>query len=183
MLLASSFKRRIVVVAGAVLGFCLLYEGTILDSRYGPRHTEPPELSVPSASGARLHFSATAYCKGTTTASGTTVRRGIAAADPALLPVGSVIRIDAANARYNGVYTIMDTGPKIQGRQIDLYMWSCHEALRFGRRAIELTVLRLGWSPGTSGMKRAKELFHRREREVMVDQGGHHGPTTKDTKS
>ncbi|MPZ19809.1 MAG: hypothetical protein GEV06_18115 [Luteitalea sp.] len=172
MLLASSFQRRIVVAAGAVLGFCLLYEGTILDSRYAPRQVEVPELSAPPAMGARLRFSATAYCKGRTTASGATVRRGIAAADPALLPVGSVIQVDAAIPRYNGVYTIMDTGPKVQGRAVDLYMWSCHEALRFGRRPIKLTVLRLGWSPGTSGPERAKELFHRRERKVMVDHGG-----------
>ena len=36
-------------------------------------------------------FSATAYCKGTTTASGVGVTTGIAAADPGLLPVGSVL--------------------------------------------------------------------------------------------
>ena len=40
--------------------------------------------------GAKLAFTATAYCKGTTTASGVAVRRGIAAADPRLLPAGSV---------------------------------------------------------------------------------------------
>ena len=28
----------------------------------------------------------------------------------------------------------MDTGPKVQGRHVDLYMWSCYEALAFGRR-------------------------------------------------
>jgi hypothetical protein len=41
----------------------------------------------------------------------------------------------------------MDTGPAIQGREIDLYMWSCNEALAFGRRTVRLTVLRLGWNP------------------------------------
>ncbi|MGH9159792.1 MAG: 3D domain-containing protein [Vicinamibacteraceae bacterium] len=179
MLLASSFKRRIVVAAGAILGFCLLYEGTILDSRYAPSRVESPKRTAPATLGTRLRFSATAYCKGRTTASGTTVRRGIAAADPDLLPVGSVIQVDASSARYNGVYTVMDTGPRVQGRQVDLYMWSCHEALRFGRRPIKLTVLRLGWSPGTSGTERAKELFHRREREVMLDRAAHEETTTK----
>lgn len=156
------------VAAGAILGFCLLYEGTIPDSRYASSRVESPKPTAPTATGTRLRFSATAYCKGTTTAAGTTVRRGVAAADPELLPVGSVIQVDAASPRYNGVYTVMDTGPKVQGRQVDLYMWSCHEALRFGRRPIKLTVLRLGWSPGTSGTERAKELFHRRERKAMV---------------
>jgi hypothetical protein len=41
----------------------------------------------------------------------------------------------------------MDTGPAVQGRQIDVYMWSCNEALRFGRRPVHLVVLRLGWNP------------------------------------
>ena len=45
--------------------------------------------------GARLAFSATAYCKGITTTPGVPVQSGIAAADPALLPVGSVIELDS----------------------------------------------------------------------------------------
>ena len=63
-----------------------------------------------------------------------TVQSGIAAADPDLLPVGSVIQVDSLGDRYNGIYTIMDTGPAVQGRQVDIYMWSCNEALAFGRR-------------------------------------------------
>ncbi len=100
--------------------------------------------------GSRLLFSATAYCKGSTTASGVEVRSGIAAADPDLLPVGSVVQVDAPGTRYDGVYTVMDTGPRVQGRHLDLYMWSCNEALRFGRTAIRIAVLRLGWSPAHS---------------------------------
>jgi hypothetical protein len=29
-------------------------------------------------------------------------------------------------------------------------MWSCTEAITFGRRSVEVTVLRLGWNPRTS---------------------------------
>jgi len=47
----------------------------------------------------------------------------------------------------------MDTGPKVSGRHIDLYMWSCTEALSFGKRPIKLTVLRLGWNPRNSSVK------------------------------
>ena len=43
------------------------------------------------------------------------VRTGIAAADPELLPVGSVIQVYKLGERYNGIYTIMDTGPAVQG--------------------------------------------------------------------
>ena len=70
-----------------------------------------------------------------------------AASDPATLPVGSVVQIESLPTRYNGIYTVLDTGPAIQGRLVDLYMWSCYEALAFGRKPIHLTVLRLGWSP------------------------------------
>lgn len=157
MLLTRSLKRRIAVVAGAALGFVLLYEGTTFDSHFPARQvTSPPASSSPATTppkvarppeGGRIRFRATAYCKGRTTASGATVRSGIAAGDPDQLPVGSVIRVDGLGARYNGIYTIMDTGPRVQGNTIDIYMWSCHEALRFGRRRVYVTVLRHGWSP------------------------------------
>jgi len=103
-------------------------------------------MALPSP-GARLAWSATAYCKGLETASGVAVQSGIVAADPGLLPVGSVIEVDSHTARYNGIYTVLDTGPAVQGRQVDVYMWSCNEALQFGRQPIHLTVLRLGWNP------------------------------------
>ena len=57
----------------------------------------------------------------------------------------------------------MDTGPKVQGRHLDLYVWSCHEALAFGRRRIEVTVLRLGWDPRASSPSLIDRLFRRRE--------------------
>jgi hypothetical protein len=44
----------------------------------------------------------------------------------------------------------MDTGPAVQGRELDLYMWSCYEALEFGRRPVRITVLRLGWNPAAT---------------------------------
>ena len=137
---------KVTVLLAAVAGFVLLYESQMLDSR----NTAWQTMTNPDGSpmpGARLPFSATAYCKGTTTASGVGVRAGIAAADPSLLPVGSVINIAVGDNRYNGVYTVMDTGPKVQGRILDLYMWSCHDALRFGRKDVQVTVLRLGWDP------------------------------------
>ena len=62
------------------------------------------------------------------------VRNGIAAADPQLLPIGSVVQIEELGEKYDGIYTVMDTGPKVQGRHVDVYLWSCHEALRVGRR-------------------------------------------------
>lgn len=145
----------------AVVGFVLLYEVNMFDSR----EAEPQGVVDPTApaAGTRYLFTATAYCKGTTTASGVGVRTGIAASDPGILPVGSVVNVTTRNTKYNGVYTIMDTGPKVQGRLVDLYMWSCHEALAFGRQQIDLTVLRLGWNPSASMPSLIDRLFRRRE--------------------
>ena len=137
-LLSGSLWRKVVALLIAVTGFVFFYETRSIDS------TALQALmgdSKPDA-GSRLPYSATAYCKGQTTASGVGVRTGIAAADAGLLPVGSVLNLATGDARYNGVYTVMDTGPKVQGRLLDLYMWSCHEALRFGRRQVQVTVLR-----------------------------------------
>ena len=111
--------------------------------------------------GAKLAFTATAYCKGTTTASGVAVRRGIAAADPQLLPAGSVVSLSTGDVEFDGVYTVMDTGPAVKGRLLDLYVWSCHEALAFGRRPVQVTVLRLGWDPRASAATLVDRLFRR----------------------
>ena len=159
-LLSRSAWRKAVVLVTAVAGFVLLYEARVLDSRWQALTGQP---AAPEA-GQRLQFQATAYCKGTTTASGVNVRTGIAAADPALLPVGSVLGITTGEPRYDGVYTVLDTGPKVQGRLLDLYIWSCHEALRFGRKPVEVTVLRLGWDPQASSPGIVDRLFRRRER-------------------
>jgi 3D (Asp-Asp-Asp) domain-containing protein len=158
-LLSHSGGRRTAVLVAAVAGFVWLYETRTLDSRW---QAIRGDTSAPDA-GQRLEFEATAYCKGTTTASGVGVRTGIAAADPKLLPVGSVVNIATGDPNYNGVYTVMDTGPKVQGRVLDLYMWSCKEALRFGRKHVAVTVLRLGWNPQASSPRLIDRLFRKRE--------------------
>jgi 3D (Asp-Asp-Asp) domain-containing protein len=162
VLLSRSSRRKIVVTCGAIVGFWLLYEVTIIDSRSAAGQAQLVEDTTMPAPGLRLRFKATAYCKGETTASGAAVRTGIAASDPTILPVGSVVQVDLPDTKYSGIYTIMDTGPAVQGRKIDIYMWSCHEALRFGLRDVHVRVLRLGWNPQASG-RRADALFRRRE--------------------
>jgi 3D (Asp-Asp-Asp) domain-containing protein len=164
MLISRSFWRKAVATLGAAVGLVFVYETTIRDSRYAARHAGLLETAMPEP-GLRMRFTATAYCKGETTASGVGVRTGIAAADPTLLPVGTVVRLDTPDSKLDGIWTIMDTGPAVQGRVVDLYLWSCHEALRFGRRPIQLEVLRLGWNPQNSEPARVDDLFKQRERE------------------
>src|SRR5687767_5503060 len=153
-LLAS--KRRGATAAVVAAALVLAFRGTPLTDwsrqQWFGREPEP---------GVKLAFTATAYCKGTTTASGVAVRRGIAAADPQLLPAGSVVSLSTGDVEFDGVYTVMDTGPAVKGRLLDLYVWSCHEALAFGRKSVQVTVLRLGWDPRASAATLADRLFRR----------------------
>jgi 3D (Asp-Asp-Asp) domain-containing protein len=161
MIISGCIWRKAVVTAVAVGGFMSLYEVTTLDSRYAARQAVLRETVALPSPGARLAFSATAYCKGATTTSGVTPQSGVAAADPTLLPVGTVVEIDGLPKTYNGIYTVMDTGPAVQGRELDLYMWSCNDALKFGRQSVHITVLRLGWNPHETMPSFIDRIFRR----------------------
>jgi 3D (Asp-Asp-Asp) domain-containing protein len=84
-------------------------------------------------------FTATAYCLKGRTAMGHGVRRGIIAADPRVLRLGS--RVNLGGGAYSGQYLVSDTGGRIKGRKIDIWVPSCAEARRFGRRTVSLGVL------------------------------------------
>ncbi|MGI8884759.1 MAG: 3D domain-containing protein [Pyrinomonadaceae bacterium] len=81
-------------------------------------------------------FSATAYCLKGRTASGAGVRRGLVAADPRVLPLGTRINLNAGS--YSGSYVVADTGGAIKGRKLDIWIASCSEARRFGRRTVKV---------------------------------------------
>lgn len=84
-------------------------------------------------------FRATAYCLRGKTASGSSVRRGIVAADRRVLPLGTKIQISAG--AYSGTYTVADTGGAIKGKILDIWVPSCAEAIKFGRRTIKVSVV------------------------------------------
>jgi 3D (Asp-Asp-Asp) domain-containing protein len=146
MLLSRSIGLKLLATLLGSVGFCLLYQATVVDSR-----TAGLGLVGLLGRSPRTEYIATAYCKGQTTASGVTVQSGVAAADPRMLPEGSVIQVEGVPAAHQGIYTVLDTGPKVQGRHLDLYMWSCNDALAFGRRPVALTILRRGWTPNGGG--------------------------------
>ena len=98
------------------------------------------------AAGPRaFKVTATAYCDRGTTQSGTKTRPGIVAADPKVLPVGTVLEI--LDGPHSGVYTVMDTGSAVKGRRIDIFMASCANAEQFGERTLRVKVIRHGWNP------------------------------------
>ena len=112
-----------------------------------------------------MRFTATADSLHGLTAKGTVPRLGIVAADPAVLPLGSVIRVSEAGA-YSGTYVVADTGPGIVGHHIDIYMPSRHEATQFGRKQILVRMVSKGDNRRngreiTSGRRPCVQTTHR----------------------
>jgi len=89
-----------------------------------------------------MPYVATAYSLRGRTASGRMVAKGLIAADPKYLPLGSRVRLEAG--AYSGEYLVADTGALVRGRRIDIWTPTSREAMRFGRRTVKLTVLSLG---------------------------------------
>jgi 3D (Asp-Asp-Asp) domain-containing protein len=88
------------------------------------------------------NYVATAYSLRGRTASGLMVSKGIIAADPRHLPLGSRVKIEAGS--WSGEYLVADTGGMVRGKRIDIWTPSTREAMRFGRRTVKLTILSLG---------------------------------------
>lgn len=82
------------------------------------------------------NFVATAYSLRGRTASGEMVRQGIIAADPRILPLGTVVHIDGL-----GTYIVKDTGGGIKGARIDIWMPSRSNAIQFGRRGVKIKII------------------------------------------
>jgi 3D (Asp-Asp-Asp) domain-containing protein len=123
----------------------------LAQSRWG----QAPTTGRWEASLARdyLHFVATAYSVEGTTASGVRVNTGIVAADPRVLPLGSVIEIRAGT--HSGIYTVLDTGSFIKGRRLDIYISDTLAAMEFGRQLVKVKILRHGWNATTADELRA----------------------------
>ena len=107
-----------------------------------------PASASPPSSGVRRrptirYFIATAYSVEGTGASGKWSHPGTVAADRKVLPLNSRIRVYGAG-RYSGDYSVEDTGGKVDGHHIDVYMPSHAEAKKFGRQRVKVVVLKYG---------------------------------------
>lgn len=88
-------------------------------------------------------YVATAYAQKGITASGLPVHQHVVAADPDLLPAGTRIKVRHAG-RYSGEYVVADTGDKIQGRKLDIYLPSVTACKKFGVKPVRVKVISLG---------------------------------------
>lgn len=159
--------KKLSIILGSAFGVLLVFSAISYAQKYMPQDPKPavkqPVLEVAgqipedettpaeaptSARAAKLvgviekpteTYSATAYSLRGRTASGQYVSRGLIAADPRHLPLGTRVRLDAGP--WSGEYLVADTGGAIKGRKIDIWTPSTREALQFGRRNVKLTVL------------------------------------------
>jgi 3D (Asp-Asp-Asp) domain-containing protein len=108
---------------------------TILLAGFVQAHTHRRERTGP--------FVATAFAQRGITRSGLRAQSGVVAADTRVLPLGTKIRVRNAGP-YSGTYTVADTGSRVRGHRIDIFMPSRRQAMKFGRQIVEVKVLRWG---------------------------------------
>jgi 3D (Asp-Asp-Asp) domain-containing protein len=145
------------LLATALLTCSLIFPPKTLSAEALPAQTQQqqttPEIPSKGNLGEKIataevyevpptNYVATAYSLRGRTASGRPVAKGLIAADPRHLPLGSRVRLDAGT--YSGEYLVADTGTLVRGRRIDIWTPTSREAMRFGRRTVKLTVLSLG---------------------------------------
>jgi rare lipoprotein A len=122
-------KRGIISIAGAVILTLAISSAPLHASHLRIRSKRPVPMQ------------ATAYAQKGITASGDPTRRGIIAADPRVLPLGTKVKVSGAGP-YSGTYTVKDTGRLIKGRKVDLFMPSRREAKQFGRKDVVVRVVK-----------------------------------------
>lgn len=113
--------------------------GTVEAAAEAPK-AAPAKEALASADSRLRNFRATAYCLRGRTASGQKVRRGLVAADPRVLPLGTTIEI--TTGRYSGTYLVADTGSRVRGSKLDIWVPSCSEARRWGNRTVKVRVIK-----------------------------------------
>jgi 3D (Asp-Asp-Asp) domain-containing protein len=98
-----------------------------------PRRLAPfAPLHERARAGHRITVHLTAYCLRGLTRIETQTRPGIIAADPKYFPLRRYI--DVRIGRKVQRYRVEDTGSAIKGPRLDVWLPTCDEARRFGRR-------------------------------------------------
>ncbi len=123
-------------------------------------------------------FEATAYSQTGITASGEHTHRHVVAADPSILPLGTRIKIKWAGW-YSGEYVVADTGAKIEGHRLDIYMPSTVRAKKFGIRPVKVRIIELGKGTDASARNSDRAVKVDVARDVQKN-GVEHAATKED---
>ncbi|HET9424340.1 MAG TPA: 3D domain-containing protein [Gemmatimonadaceae bacterium] len=111
VVVTSPLRLEGAVVRGARKGWYLAVNG--------PRYADPVPVLL------------TSYCLRGTTRRGRYVRPGIIAADPRFFPLSRYVELYIGR-EYYGRFLVDDTGRKIKGNHIDVWLPSCRDAKIFG---------------------------------------------------
>ena len=139
-----------IVAAVAAVPIALRLRGPALPLRLPPVIVEPTlrlpgvvvlgasrawhlEHDGPATIGDPVPVVLTAYCLSGTTRRGRYVRPGIVAADPRYFPLAKYVELYVGQ-RYLGRFLVDDTGGKIHGPRLDVWLPTCREARLFGRQ-------------------------------------------------
>src|ERR1043165_1604617 len=112
VVVTSPIRLEGAVVRGAKTGWYLA-------SNSGPQYAEPVPVTL------------TSYCLRGTTRRGRYVRPGIIAADPRFFPMARYVELYVGR-KYYGRFLVDDTGRRIKGNHLDVWLPSCRDAKRFG---------------------------------------------------
>ena len=140
---ATRKTKRFFRVAIFAIGFGSIFHLTQLECAKSMEKMEFPGNINKFAPKAAEEFQATAYCVTGITKSGVPVAPGHVAADPRVIPLGSMIYVDSPT--MSGIYQVLDTGRLIKGKIIDIYIPSYERCIEFGRRMVKIKVLRYGY--------------------------------------
>lgn len=118
----------------------LLLEPVLVEAPISLPPRGPFERAQP---GVPIDVQITVYCLKGTTRRGNPVRDGIVAADPRVFPLGSTIEL-TVRGKSLGRFLVDDTGGVVKGGIIDMWKSSCLEAIRFGRKRGQATLIVAG---------------------------------------
>ncbi len=127
-----------------------------------------PAISASVPPSVQGYYVATAYSVRGKTASSESTHRHVVAADTDVLPLGSRIKIRRAG-RYSGEYVVADTGTKIVGRKLDIYIPNQRECVRFGSKRVRVRVVQLG--DGTRATTQRADQAVKREVDKDISKG------------
>ena len=136
-------------VAAIIVGFgCLIHMTHRECSRISEKPLQNKALAGKDIDAARSsteseEFHATAYCVTGISRSGVAIAPGHVAADPEVIPLGSMIYVDSP--LMGGIYQVLDTGELVKGKIIDIFIPSYEACEEFGRRMVKVKVLRYGF--------------------------------------
>jgi 3D (Asp-Asp-Asp) domain-containing protein len=140
---------RLLRVFSILLGFIavlhLSHRESVLMAKRALQDKKPSWImGDPSMEGPQKEdFQATAYCIKGISRSGIMIAPGHVAADPRIIPLGSMIYVDSP--LMGGIYQVLDTGALIKGNIIDIFIPSYERCKEFGRRMVKVQVLRYGF--------------------------------------